>query len=534
VKTHRAHGTHIAARMPHAARLARLAHMAGLVGVFGLVLLAGCDRTIRQHVDTGLEGGTKRAAQHQARLDAARRGAIIDEALPWYGRQVEARPASRRGKPLPHKFEGAKGFSLAIKGKSDIRTIADAIEAASDIPVSVRTRYIRPDGTVIAVPIATRMAAQYEGPLSAFLDRMAARMDIAWAYDGRSIAIDRMTTREWKVPLPRGKARFDDTVSDTIGDNGGTSIKTDYELDPWAELEERLKPLAPEPAHITISRTAGRVQVFGPPSVQRTVARVLDDVVATASRRIALEVAVFFVDSEKTDAFGASLRELNVRFGSGGAQAVAAATGAGAQANNAALPGGTLRIANNGRATLGVRTAGGIGGTVSFEALAKNSAVVDYRIGSTTVQSGVIAPISLTRTQSYNRRARTTTSDNGQATGGQETREFKTGIIIATLPRLIEKNRLQLGLAITQRDLVRIDDNAFPVIDERTIRSEAVLFAGETLVVSGYEQQRFAHDETGHGIFRKIGLGGRNAGEQRRVRMYVLIRPSVLAARRRP
>ena len=495
----------------------------------GLVLIAGCGQTIQQDVENGLAAGKVRAAQQQARLEAARRGHVIEEALPYFGRQVEKKPGSRQGKPLPKKFEGARGIALAIEGKADIRAIADAITAATDIPISIRTRYIRPDGSVIAVPIGTRIKASYEGPLSAFLDRLSARMDIAWTYDGRSIAIDRMTTTEWKVPLPRGKASFSDSLSDS-GDiqssQGGTSIETSYDLDPWAELQDRLAPLAPAPAHISYSKTASRVQVFGPPSVQRAVARVLEDVVALASKRIALEVAVFFVDSDRAEEFGLTLQSDGANLGSIDGKPIRAVA---ELAANLAAPGSTVTL------TRGL-------GSVSLETLARDDAVVDYRIGSTTVQSGVIAPISLSRTQSYNRyaprRFRRQTDEDGdseteEARGGLETASFKTGIIIAALPRLVDRGQLQLGLAITQRDLVRIDSNGFPVIDERAIRSEAVLSGGETLVVSGYEQQRSERKESGVGILRKVGLGGRNAAENRRVRMYVLIRPSILAAGRR-
>ena len=503
--------------------MARITHMAALLG---LVALTGCGETLQKDVTDGLATGKARAAQQQARLEAVRRGHVIDEALPYFGRQVEVKPGSRQGKPLPKKFEGAKGIALAIEGKADIRAIADAITAATDIPVSIRTRYIRPDGSVIAVPIGTRMAAHHEGPLSAFLDKLSARMDVAWTHDGRSIAIDRMTLSEWKVPLPRATT----TVSDTI-EGEGINISTQRQLDPWAELETRLAPLAPAPARVTFSKEAGRVQVFGPPSVQRAVGKVLDDVVATASRRIALEIGVFFVDSDRTEEFGVSLKSLGANFGSIDGKAITArtATGAGIASAGANLATAVAELA----ATGGTLTLSRGVGSVSLETLARDGAVVDYRIGSTTVQSGVIAPISLTRTQSYNRRARTTTSEGGATTGGQETQEFETGIIIAALPRLIDRAQLHLGLSITQRDLVRIDDNGFPVIDERAIRSEAVLAGGETLVVSGYEQQRSARNESGVGIFRKVGLGGRNRAENRRVRMYVLIRPSILAAGRR-
>ena len=144
-------------------------------------------------MEAGVASGKARAAEQQARLHAARRGQVIVEEIPYFGRKVEVKRGSRQGKPLPERLEGAKGVTLAIDGRADIGAIAAAIEAASGIPVSVRTRYIVGD-EVIEVPVGTRMAVRHEGPLSAFLDRVSARMDVAWSHDGRSIAIDRMET----------------------------------------------------------------------------------------------------------------------------------------------------------------------------------------------------------------------------------------------------------------------------------------------------------------------------------------------------
>ena len=48
------------------------------------------------------------------------------------------------------------------------------------------------------------------------------------------------------------------------------------------------------------------MEVFGPPSVQKAVGALLKDVAATANTRIGLDVAVYFVDSDRADEFGVS------------------------------------------------------------------------------------------------------------------------------------------------------------------------------------------------------------------------------------
>ena len=94
-----------------------MARILTLAALLCLVALAGCGKTIQQDVTDGLVSGKARAAQQQARLEAARRGHVIEEALPYFGRQVEVKPGSRQGKPLPRKFEGARAHRARHRGQ---------------------------------------------------------------------------------------------------------------------------------------------------------------------------------------------------------------------------------------------------------------------------------------------------------------------------------------------------------------------------------------------------------------------------------
>ena len=471
----------------------------------GLWLLPGCDAAIRADVNTGLEEGQRLTAAQRSRLAAAQRGEVVVEEAAYFGSQVEVTRGSRQGLALPRRLEGARGLRLAVAGQVDVDIIAAAITTATGIPVNIRTRYNLSAG-VIDVPIGTRMAARHEGPLSAFLDRLAARMDVAWSYDGTVITINRMVWRSWRIALPAGIT----TVTDGTSVEGGIEISTTRSFDPWAELAARLAPLTPPPAQVILSPEAGRVSVFGPPSVQARAAKVLDDVQATASQRIAMEVAVYFVESGKADEFSLALARL----------------GDGLAATAGTEGGGTLTLSGGSY-------------TISFAALARSASVVDYRLGATTAQSGVIAPITVLSTRSYLRSALLETTDQGTSTT-LDVADLETGISITALPRLIAPDQLQLALTIIQRELVELTEYQAPgvriqqpFVSERAIRTETVLAPGETLVVTGYEQDRAERGSRGMGILRAIGLGGSNRVARHRVRMYVLIRPSILSGRSR-
>ena len=91
-----------------------------------------------------------------------------------------------------------------------------------------------------------------------------------------------------------------------------------------------------------------------------------------------------------------------------------------------------------------------VANALNFKALAKDSSVIDYRIGSTIAQSGVISPIILTRAQNYVAKSTTTTAD-GVSSTSIETATVDTGISIHALPRLIGKNKIQLSLTLASK-----------------------------------------------------------------------------------
>ena len=481
-----------------------------LIAALLLPGLTACDDVIRNDAAAGLEQGRRLTAAERARQAAVQRGEILRETRPFYGTAVEVTRGAVSGAPLPEAVEGARGFSLALHGQADVETIAAAITSATEIPVNIRTRYIVAaeggPGEVIEVPIGTRMAAAWDGPLSGFLDRMGARMDVAWSYDGAVITIDRMTRRSWRLALPIGAT----TVTDSNeSEQTGLSVTSTRALDPWAELGRRLAPLAPAPAQVTFSPEAGRVDVFGPPSVISAAGKVLDDVAATAATRIGLEIAVYWVDTDRADSFGVGI--------------------------NASRAIGPFNAALN--AAAGGETAGGLvisrgANSVSFRALARDRSVVDYQLASTVAKSGTISPINITNELNYIRSFTTIRGDeNNPGSSELEIDTLETGLSIVALPRLVGPRRIQLGLTISQRALVEFDEQGnvrLPNVDNRAIRNQTVLAPGETLVLSGYEQDMADVGDQGFGVFRRIGLGGNSEAERRKVRMILLVRPTLI------
>jgi type IVB pilus formation R64 PilN family outer membrane protein len=483
--------------------------------LLSMIGLTGCDGIKAADEATGRV--TRLTADQKDRQSAAMRGEIHRLDRPYYGEAVVVERGATKGKPLPKAAEGARSFTLT-GARLSINDVAAEVTKQTGLVVKIKTHYITPEGDSLTVPIGGTVKIKHEGSLSSAMDKIAAFLDVEWDYDGTAITFNRMVTRDYRVSLPIGTSSLQTNID---GINGGsrsvTMNRNIPEFSPWDDLEASLARAAPPPGAVNISRNSGRVSVFGPPSVQKAAARVIESMEQTFSTRIGLEVAVFFVDAEKSDDFG-----LGLKLASNSTNPSAAFTGVAGV------------LSGNGVATLS-RGANAI----NFKALAKDSSVVDYRIGSTIAQSGVISPIILTRAQNYVAKSTTTTS-NGVSSTAIETATVDTGVSIHALPRLISKNKIQLSLTLLQNDLTSLESFVsgsstvqLPTIDQRAIQNDTVLAPGETLVLSGYEQESSSRSNSGTGRASFFGLGGTAKGSKRKIKMVVMVRPALIPLMRR-
>ena len=95
--------------------------------------------------------------------------------------------------------------------------------------------------------------------------------------------------------------------------------------------------------------------------------------------------------------------------------------------------------------------------------------------------------------------------------------------------------RIQLALTMTQRAFRGFDEDVearsgiqTPTVDNRSIRNQTVLAPGETLVLSGYEQNVASVGDSGFGPLRRLGIGGARNAAQQKIRMVVLVRPTLI------
>ncbi len=455
------------------------------------------------------------AERHRGSLNALQRGGMVEVDQPYYGGRSPARARTDaadpdRGEPLPEELEEGLGVDIAASA-TGIGGIQEILAAAAGLDVVVRTTYPTRGG-VIDVPIGGSAAIDYRGPLSGLLDRLAAKFDLSWTFDGTAIRFDRMVSVIHDVPLPPTAGSIGTEVGGVKIGAAGVKTSKSLEIDPWAELGAALGQVIAPPASVNLARNTGKVTVFGPPSVQRTAARVIDRFAEVYSRRIGLEIATYFVDSGNRDDFGLGTFLKGV-FSDESIGLGRSLQGTGI-AGEIAIVGGQWDSSS-----------------INFRALATKKNVVDYRLSNTIGQNGVVAPVSLLTTQNYVRESSTETRDDGSTRLTLKVDTIDTGLSIFALPRIVDGDRIQLSLWILEaslNSLEKFEQIQLPKTDHRAIDYTVLLAPGETLVIGGYEQETVRKERDGTGVAEFFGLGGSAKAEVIRTSMVVLVRPTII------
>ena len=458
------------------------------------------------------------AERHRGSLAAHQRGGVVEVEQPFYGgRASPTRPtgahAPDRGQPLPEELEEPLGVDIQASA-AGLATIQEILAGATELDVVVRTRYPTATG-VIEVPVSGTMSLTYRGPLSGILDRIGSKFDLAWSFDGTAIRFDRMVSVTHDVPLPATVGELGVELSGVTTNSASIRASQSLSVDPWAEIERALEQAVAPPATVAIARNTGKITVFGPPSVQRGAARVIDQYAEVYSTRIGLEIATYFIDATETEdwAIGTFLQGA---FGDGNIALGRGLVAAGS-VGNIAIVGGRLD-----------------GSTINFRALATDKDVVDYRLSNTIGQNGIVAPVSLLTTQNYVRETTREDREDGSTKLTVKVDTIDTGLSIFALPRLLPKSgQVQLSLWILEASLNSLDnfgDVQLPKTDQRSLEYTVVLTPGETLVIGGYEQETVRKNRSGTGVAEFLGLGGSAKAEVARTSMVVLVRPTIIGS----
>lgn len=408
-----------------------------------------------------------------------------------------------------------------------------------------------------ADPGAIRITYHHDGPLDEFLDQVASRLGIAWDHRGGRIVFSRFQTRTFTLHLPAdvrtaeaeigGKAMGQAQAAGAIssggsGGSGGSSggqsqqadqsadgvdqkVKTQVTLDFWKDVEDTLRRLASTEGHFAVAPSSGEVVITDTPAAVRRIADYVEQKNASLTRQVAIQVDVLAVDETHGDNFEVDWQAVfqNADLGMALVSPVAMKGAASSLAMQVLRPTSDFR---------------GTGVVIKAMSTLLNTRLVTSSVATTL--NNHPAPIQVTRTDGY---LRSVSSNVSSGVGNVVTTslvpgQITTGFIMTVTPRFLDHDRLLLTYNI---DLSRLlpfttasiggGDTAasisIPNFERRAFMQAVAVRAGDTLVLSGFEQADDRTDLEGP-LHPENSLLGTRQLARHRSRLIILMTPVIV------
>lgn len=496
----------------------------------------------------------------------------------WTGSQAQR---MQRGRPLPARFETARGVTVISSSPLSLGDIAGIISSQTGIPVNLQGAGMSsvsaapaapassaPGGfttpamepVVMEAPAGSVMPVAYEGPLSGLLERVSGYFGLSWKYDGATLSISRFQTQVFAIEALPGTQKIEEGMQDdqSSGGSGGSgssaggggggnsqntmtqNSKTSMDIKYWDEIGQIITSMLGGTGNVVVSPSVGTITVTTTPEIMRSVAQYIGEENQRLSRQIAINVEIYVVSlSEGMDftvAFDTMLRRLT-NFGANFSSAGAPSTVSGFTG------GGALSVAILNPATVGevtdVFTAlSGVGDTTKvakFPVVTLNNRPVSRRVGRNI---SFVAEAGTTFTG-------TTGSPSTFVTPGV----VRQGFSVQLTPRLLDDGRILLQYSLSITDLLALktfnsqcgDAESeectagaasttvqLPDTANRTFVQQSVLKSGSMLVIGGAEEEDLSQNSQGVGNPYNYLLGGGLSSGKTHSMIFFALTPQVL------
>ncbi|KTR98536.1 MULTISPECIES: PilN family type IVB pilus formation outer membrane protein [Enterobacterales] len=394
----------------------------------------------------------------------------------------------------------------------------------------------------------------YTGNLGGLLDIVTARLGISWKYEDGMVTFFYLQTARFDIEPSDAKYALNGSVvsgvSNSSSSNGGTgssssgsnsggvsgesgtSLKSDVSM--GNNLYDDLKStaesmLTPGVGRLDMNKTTGTVVITDVPEVVRRVGEYLTSENKALSRQVSLKVVIYTVNTDTSDAIGI---DWNVIY----------KTLAGKYGINLTGPSGT--VADAGSLSFSVLdTATGAarqfaGSSFLFDALSKQSKVADVRTIPLMTTNMASASVVVGRQITYLKSVSQTPYSTGNTTLLSQTREpgsVTTGTNITIFPKVLNGgDRMMLNMFLNISSLIALrqigtadEPQEAPDVDSRSTPVRVWLKPGQTVVISGLEQNVATSDRQGQLSPDNQITGGQRSGDRTRQSFVITVTPYI-------
>lgn len=393
----------------------------------------------------------------------------------------------------------------------------------------------------------------YTGNLGGLLDIVTARLGISWKFEDGMVTFFYLQTARFDIEPSDAKYTLTGSVmsgvsnssssdsgsgsgssgsssSGGVSGESGTSLKSDVSManNLYDDLKSTAESmLTPGVGRLDMNKTTGTVVVTDVPEVVRRIGDYLTSENKALSRQVNLKVVIYTVNTETSDALGI---DWNVIY----------KTLAGKYGINLAGPSGT--VADAGSLSFSVLdTATGAarqfaGSSFLFDALSKQARVADVRTIPLMTTNMASASVVVGRQIAYLKSVSTTVYSSGSTTLPSQTLtpgSVTTGTNITIFPKILDGgDRMMLNMFLNISSLIQLREISSdtekleaPEVDSRSVPQRVWLKPGQTVVISGLEQNVATSNRQGQLSPDNQVTGGQRSGDKTRQSFVITVTP---------
>ncbi|MBK0155598.1 PilN family type IVB pilus formation outer membrane protein [Pseudomonas sp. S75] len=388
----------------------------------------------------------------------------------------------------------------------------------------------------------------YNGKTSGLLNQATSRLGLSWHFDPelQGVRITYFDTRTFDVWTFGDELEIESTVKSGLltstgnGDSGSStssggatgesgsnqSTKSTYKTSLMSDIESNVKAMLSmqPPGRLYLSRSTGTLTVSDRPEVLNRISAYLKDTNRSITRQVLFNVKVYevnFSDSDQTAVnWSAVYKSISGKWGFGLSNTVAGISSEAISASGSILDTSSSPWA---------------GSKAVVQALSEQGRVSEVRSPSVTTLNLQPAPIQIGNVQSYVASSSTTTTASVGSSTALTPATITSGFNMMLLPKLLDKKNmlLMITLSISSKPIFKdFESNDSKVqttdYDTKNVAPKVRLRSGETLILTGFDENGDDARKSGVGSPSFFGLGGGRTRSTSHSALVVLVTPIVL------
>lgn len=360
----------------------------------------------------------------------------------------------------------------------------------------------------------------HQGSIKDFLDFVAARYNIMWAYENNTIVLSRYVTRHFKLDIMSSEQSVQSESGGTNSENANSQkLSTNLTRNIFNDVSDVIKGMLTEKGIVSFSPSTGSIVVTDTATAAKRIEQFVDEVNHTANRQVAISFKVYTVNMEDRDEFNFSWDMIYT-------------ADSGSKEITLKPLGNPLGGANDGFGVGGAWLSGPFAGsTVTGETLSLKDNVSISNESTILTLNNRTKSVEATRTTTYLRSVKTTRAESGDSLDAElEPADITFGLNFIVTPRILDDDRIVIEYTLDIKDELGIFEKTVgdvsieqPEFARRKFMDDIIMRSGESLVLTGLDLQTNEWKDSGIGeSWFKLFGGGRKDVAKREVSVIVV------------